>query len=164
MQQQLPVSKQLIKPLYSLHADFDGIPNFRTRYVALGDKSGYKIAKELLENYDHFLILMKCSWFREAKEVWDLELDAKIEAEAASVFKEIANNADLKPSERITAAKALLSLRPRNSRSKDDISRSTRGRPSNEEVEGELKRSAEEARTLEEDKQRIRLVNNNSDQ
>lgn len=144
-----------IEPMYSLYYDYDGIPNFRKEYVRLGDPSGYKLAELYLEDYDHWEMLMRCSWFREAKEQWDRELDAKLTAEGMDAVKTLADGGEgVSPAVQLQAAKFMATKAYRD---KGDA-KPKRGRPSKEEVEGNLKQETADAKAFADDLKRIQLV------
>lgn len=145
--------KRVGDPIFSLHVDRPGLINFRKEYIADEDETGYKTAVRLLEGFHHFEYFMKtCKWFREAKEEWDRELKAKLRARALDVVKALAEDKEAKHSERLAAAKTLLS------ETKDVSDKTKRGRPTKAEVEGELKREASVSKEMQEDLERIRLV------
>ncbi len=141
------------KPFFTLHHDVDGYINFRKEYLKDEDPTGYKTANRLLEDYDHWMFLMKNPWFREAKAQWDVELEAKLKSKALSIFETLALDSDLKPAERISAAKAMLALATQKPASKR-----LAGAPTREEVDGELKRQAGAEKELQEDLARIGIV------
>lgn len=155
-QQQMPEDRKLIEPMYTLHNDVKGMINFRKEYIRDMDPTGFKTANRLLENYEHWNLLMRTKWFREVKAEWDKELAAKMDADATDVLKEIMKGGDdIKTSERIAAAKVMLgkakALGPKPETSK-------RGRPSTDEVNGELKEQARLTKEEQEDLKRIRSI------
>ena len=154
----LPTKNKLIDPMFSLHDDVEGVINFRKEYVKDMDTTGYKTATRLLENYDHWKLLMKLKWFQEAKKEWDAEVAAKMDAEATDTLREIMNNleGDVKVSEKISAAKTLLGKAAKIGKTETVAKR---GRPSKNEVEGELKEQARLTKEEREDLKRIRSVN-----
>lgn len=158
MQREMPIAERLITPLYTLHEDVEGFINFRREYVNDMDPTGYKTATRLLENYEHWNILMRTKWFREAKEEWDKELKAKMEKEATDVLLGIMHDFEgsAKVSERIAAAKAVLG----QSRAigKNEAKETKRGRPTKEEVKGYLVQEAELTKEEQEDFERIRSI------
>jgi hypothetical protein len=149
----MTTEKKVGSPIFTLHKNIEGFINFGARYVAHEDPTGYKVTQELLKgDYVHWDILMKQPWFVEAKKLWDRELDAKLMARGLDVMKEIARGDDeeVKPAQRLMAAKFLATrgyVRPEE--------KTARGRPTNEEVEGELKRAAGLQATISEDLARI---------
>ncbi len=149
----MPVEKKVGSPKFTLHRNIDGFINFGARYVALEDPTGYKVTQELLNGeYAHWVTLMEQKWFRDAKAVWDKELDAKLMARGLDSIMQIARGDDeeVKPPVRLQAAKFLATrgyVLPEQ--------KSNRGRPTKEEVEGELKREAGIQATLSEDLARI---------
>ena len=138
-----------INPIFSLHDDKPGLINFRKEYVADEDPTGFTTASRLLENYDHWLLLMKSPWFREAKAIWDLELDAKLTSRA---FRKIQEVAVSDSPQALVAAKFLANKEYKEKRN----AKTNRGRPTNEEVEGELKREVARAKDFRDDLERIR--------
>ncbi len=155
MIQEVPVANRPFKPPYTLHGDREGYVNLQRVYVELGDPTGYKLSQLYLENYDHWLFLSKTKWFKEAKIVWDLELDAKLKAEAMTTIRAISDGIEGVPaSVTLSAAKFLANSEHR----KTPSSASGRGRPSKEEVQGALKEAAREESDLANDLARIRAV------
>jgi len=148
-----------IEPMYSLHQDVDGLINFRKEYIKDMDPTGYKTATRLLENYDHFLFLMRSNWFKTAKAEWDKELAAKMEQEALDKLRGILNatESDIKPSERISAAKALLARSDALKASGEPQNAKKRGRPTKDEVAGALKEEIRLTKEEMEDLERIGL-------
>lgn len=140
------------KPLFTLNADVPGYPNFGKIYVSLMDKTGYKISQSHLEDYKHFQALMKGSVFAEAKAEWDDEIDARLEAEALANLRRIASS---ESKDALTASKALLVYAGKE-RPVKPLRRA--GRPSSDEIKGEMKRSLQEQKTLDEDIARLSLV------
>lgn len=147
----------MIEPLFSLNHDVKGLINFRKEYVRDGDPTGYKTGTRLLENYDHWLLLMRTNWFSEAKKVWDVELASKMDSEAVTVLTDIMRGGeDVKTSERIAAARILLGKA--KTIGKPEKKDPVRGRPSKEEIEGNLVNLTKEEKTLQDDLKRIRAV------
>lgn len=152
----LPISLRTTKPLFSLYGGVPGYPSFRDEYVNDMDPTGYKTATRLLENYDHLQQLMTSKWFREAREEWDREIAARMEQEAMDTLLGLlrASEEDVKVTERISAAKALLTKSEKILKGPA----SGRGRPSKEEVAGALKEEARLSKEEQEDLKRIRIV------
>lgn len=148
----LPVADRIPSPVFTLHEDRPGLINLGAAYVQLGDPTGYKLSKQYLESYDHFQFFMKSSWFREAKEVWDRELDAKLSSEGLDTIREYAKGEEGVPVSTALAAAKFLA----NKAYKDKGS--PRGRPSKEEVAGNLKQETENASAFADDAARIKLV------
>lgn len=148
----LPVDDRLPSPVFTLHEDRPGLINLGAAYVSLGDPTGYKLSKQYLESYDHFQFFMKSSWFREAKEVWDKELDAKLASEGLDSIREYAKGIEGVPSSVTLAAAKFLANKSYKEKNP------SRGRPSKEEVAGNLKTETEAAQTYIDDAARIKLV------
>lgn len=154
----LGAARQTIPPMYTLYDDVEGLVNFGREYVKDMDPTGHKTAMRLLENYDHWLQLMGTKWFKEAKDEWDKEVAAKMEKEATDILRGIALDSDLKPAERISAAKAILGRAKAVKAPNEPLRGKGRGRPTNEEVTGELKRQAQLTKDELEDLARIKGV------
>jgi hypothetical protein len=126
---------------------------FGKAYVSFGDTTGYHMTQAYLNgDYSHWQTLLKCLWFKEAKEAWDEELNAKLAAEGLKTIREIAKDEDHKG--RLQAARILLQ---RGDASKIR-SKGLRGRPSTEEVSGYLKEAAHAEKALQDDLERIQVV------
>lgn len=147
----LPHDRRYCEPRFTLHLDVKGYVNFRKEYVSDMDTTGYTTATRLLENYAHWERLMKSTWFVEAKEEWDREVEAKRRSLAERALKRVLLDEDATRTERTTAAKAVLALEKKAVTKKETV----RGRPSNEEVKGELKRATRKEKDILEDMKRI---------
>lgn len=148
----LPETERSFHPVFTLFADKEGYTNFGKAYVEANDPSGYKVAQLLLNgDYEHWQYLCKCNWFKEAKEKWDAELDAKIYSEALAKITELAKGEDAKA---LQAAKFLAN---REYRAKQGSTKG-RGRPSAEEVAGELKREVDDRKFVSELADRIKVI------
>jgi hypothetical protein len=143
-----PVEFRTGTPKFSLHRDKPGLINFGKEYIEYGDMTGYKMAKKYLENYSHWNLLMKTQWFQEAKRIWDEEIEARLFAESMETLVAISKG---EGPQALQAAKFLAIKGYRTAGTKA----STRGRPTKEQVEGELKREAEDAKTINDDFKRI---------
>ena len=136
--------KRVIEPLFSLYYDKPGLINAKATFVELNDPTGYKWAMAYLGSWKHFQELLKGPWFREAFSVWLEELQAKTASEALVRIKEIAEGGG---QQSLAASKYLV----------EQGWLSKRGRPSNAEVRGELKKAIEINETTKEDMERIGL-------
>lgn len=155
-QRELTLEDRLIEPPYTLMHDVKGKVNFRKIYVELADPTGYQLAIRYLEDFDHWRLLMKSPWFREAKAIWDEELDAKLKSEGMAAIRLFADGVEgVAPAVQLQAAKYLAGLEHRK---KPATEKPTRGRPSKAEVQGELKRTASDNADIAADFDRIRLV------
>lgn len=149
--------RRVIDPIFSIEIDRPGLINFRKEYVLDEDKTGYKTSNRLLESFDHFKLLEKtCRWFREAKSEWDLEIDAKLEARATDTLKSLLASDELKPSERLTAAREILKRVDKGHSLRTNVRKA--GRPTKAEVEGQLKIDTAEEKALRDDWERINPV------
>lgn len=147
-------TSRVLDPVFTLARERSGLIPFGRKYVELVDPSGYRVTLSLLHgDFNHWIALMKCPWFTEYKEEWDKEIDAKLFAEGLDVVRSIQKDEDASPAVRLQAAKLLV-----QKGYKDKDKKPTRGRPSKEEVQGELKRQAESSKALDKDFERIQLV------
>lgn len=136
-----------IDPIFSLYQKRPGLICCRDTFIELNDPTGYKWAMEYLGSWEHWNILMKSTWFVEAYNVWIAELEMKIRSEAIIRLQEIANGDS---SQAISAAKYLATL--------DYKKASVRGRPSKEELKGEMARLVKLTSEEQDDYERIRVV------
>lgn len=147
---QIEAEKKRIEPPFCLHESKHGLISFRDKYVELGDPTGYKITQELLGgNYRHWQELLKCKWFVAAKKEWDVELDAKLASEGLDKIRETAQSDD---------KQALVAARYLANKEYREKVKTTRGRPSKDELSGELKRMSAEEKAIFEDAERIKAV------
>lgn len=133
-------------PVFSLIADRPGLINARKTFVEEGDPTGYKWAMKYLGDYDHYVTLCRASWFQEALEVWQHELKMRLRSEALDKLREVASG---DTSQATVAAKFIASW---------EWEKQSRGRPSKEELKGELKKAALVLQETDDDAQRIGLV------
>lgn len=133
--------------IFTLYNDRAGLVNARKTFVELGDPSGYKWAMKYLGDYEHWRVLMNCSWFKDAYEVWMNELTMKLQSEAMDRIREIAQT----EGQQALVANKWLASKPWQEKA------TGRGRPSKAEVTGELKRHVQALTAEEEDAKRIGL-------
>lgn len=140
--------KDNLKPPFTLYHDRPGYISGRKTFVEFNDPTGYKWAMKYLGDYAHWKALLKCKWFVEALDVWIDELETKIRSEALDKIKEIQDEGQ--PAQSLVAAKYLAGFEWK--------AKGTRGRPSKQEVAGELKRATAILETEKTDAQRIGLT------
>lgn len=131
-------------PVFSLYQDQPNLVNCRKTFLELRDPTGYTWAIKYLSEYAHFKVLMKLDWFKAALDAWKDELDVLLQAEALQKIQETAKGASQ------SAYQAAKFLAQREHRKV-----SSRGRPSTEEVKGELRRQATEAQETTDDYHRV---------
>lgn len=142
----LPIDQRLFEPIFSLYDDKPGLVNCRKTFVALEDPTGYEWSMQYLGDYEHWKKLMKSKWFQEAYDVWMEELKMKLRSQAIKRIKEIQDEGQ--PAQALVASKYLASF---------EWEKAGRGRPSKQEITGELKRAAEALKVEDEDAARIGL-------
>ena len=141
-----PVAYRSREPVFSLYDDRSGLINARTTFVNLRDPTGRKWALTYLGDWNHWLRLIKCNWFREAYDIWIVELNQQFKSEAVAVAYEIMKGEN--GAQALAAAKFLTS---------EEYDKQTRGRPSKQTLEGELKKAAQALTVEDEDLARIGL-------
>lgn len=139
-------------PPFSLNTDREGLINFGRKYIEYGDVTGYKISMELFRDYAYWEFLMRSPWFKEAKENWDRSIYAKQISIATDALNEIARDPEDKG--RLSASKFLFD----NGLKGLGLGPARRGRPSKEEVDGQVKLDALAAKEIEDDLKRIKAV------
>lgn len=130
--------------LYSLRSEDCERPSLYRLYLAEADLTEYDFANKYFEGLDHWEIICKASWFRPLVTKWRRELRLKLESQ---VFKAIVQEAEEPDSKNRFSANKMIweKLQKAN----------PRGRPTKEEVEGELKRETHAEKQLQEDLKRI---------
>jgi hypothetical protein len=124
--------------------------SFHELYVQYSDPAEYTFATENLGSYEHWKRLVECSFFEPYLAEMRVSLDAKLESEALQAARKVAQ-AGLGP-QSLQAAKWL----------HDAVKepKTKRGRPSKDEVQGELRRTAKEQSELDSDLKRLGILNN----
>jgi hypothetical protein len=148
---ELPIEMRVVAPPFTLNNPKEGYVCFRTKYVNDGDPTGYTTAMGTLGDFTYWEFLMAVPWFREAKENWDRELDAKLKSEGMKKIRELAKGEDPKA---LQAARFLATQEYK----KGSGASLKRGRPTKEEIEGNLKAETRAAKDIEDDAARIKLV------
>lgn len=144
------LDKSLVK--YTLaDEDREGYPSLYRLYMEMGDLTEYEFATTYFYNWDHWKKLCVAGWFIPHVARWREELDLKTKAEALKRIKQEAK--DPKAKNTFSANKILIDRSWENSKPKTPKRKA--GRPTQEEVTGELKRTTKEARELGEDWARI---------
>lgn len=134
-------------PVFSLYKPRPGLIDCKTTFVEMDDVTGYDWAMKYLESYDHWLYLLDRQWFAKAYEVWKNELQAKLKARALRRITELTTSTN--EAQALAASKYL---------AERGWEKAGRGRPSKDEVKGEMKRLITQAETLDADAQRIGLT------
>lgn len=142
----LPIDLRIIEPVFSLYDDKPGLVNARKTFVELNDPTGYKWAQRYLGDYEHWTRLMKCKWFAEAYDRWMEEMKMKLRSEALESIRRIASEAS--DAQALVASKYLAGF---------EWEKKERGRPSKNELSGELKRQARILSDEDADMERIKL-------
>lgn len=148
---QLPIELRSVEPPFTLFdRNKEGYKCFGQMYVEDEDPTGYTTATRIFGDYSYWTYLMRSGWFREAVDIWNTELDARLKSKGIKKIKQIAESEDKGA---LQAAKYLADHGYKNAKTV-----STRGRPSKEEVAGRLAEEAREAKETLADAERIKLV------
>jgi hypothetical protein len=141
-----PQSELLYRPIFTLYEDKPGFINARKTFLALKDPTGYTWAQKYLGDWNAFLRLLKAEWFRDAFEVWSNELEKLLQDEAIQIIQGIAKDTEQASPVRLQAAKYIANR---------EWDKRGRGRPSSEDVKGELRRAVDKISAEQEDLDRI---------
>lgn len=136
--------------IYTLkNYDHKGYPSLYLRYMELEDPTEYEFATTYLDGWAHWEKLCQCNWFIPHIARWRLELDLKMKSQAIKKIKEVAktNSPNMFQANKIIIERAWENKNPKVP--------AKRGRPSTEEVQGELLRQVEEEKRIEEDFKRV---------
>jgi hypothetical protein len=122
------------------------LPELREKFLELNDPTGFKFAEKYLESYARLENLLTQGWFKNSWDDWQNELRARIKSEALKRIQEISEEGS---AQSLNAAKYLA-----NGEYLEGAG-AKRGRPSKEEVSGELKRQVKAIDVLNEDFNRM---------
>ena len=146
------------KPVYTMKPDDlpasvlypDGLPSFAKRYLDLEDPTEYRAATELLGGWEHWTTLLDSKWFQDYIAPLREELEIRLRSKGQRTLVEIMESGDRNS---LAAARyfADAGFRPKKV-----------GRPSNAQIEAEVKKEAEVRRRVAGDAKRLGLVVDNS--
>lgn len=132
-----------------------GFHSFYRLYMEIGDMTEYEQAMQLLGSTQHWERLCRCPWFKPFLKKCRTDLKNKERSKAIEQIKVTAMNTD-SDSIRLQALKflakegvELLDKEPKST------AKTGRGRPTNAEKEGELKRISVEEKELQDDYERV---------
>lgn len=132
--------------------DHEGYPSLYKLYMACDDITEYVFATTYLDSWEHWEMLCQCTWFKPYIARWRRELELRAKAKALKNIQTLA--ADPTSKEFHQANKFLVT-----GGWKEASPTKGRGRPSKEEVQKAARAMADEARSLDEDLQRIQGLN-----
>jgi hypothetical protein len=138
-----------IEPIFTLQGGKPGYIDARKTFVELEDPTGYKWAMLYLESWDHFEMLTKAQWFRDALEDWRREIDVRLASKGLDKLKAFLSDPDLPQAQAITVAKYLAN--------KEYKEKAVKGRPSKADVASEMKHAIKQATIEDDDATRIGL-------
>lgn|SRR3990167_6372274 len=116
-------------------------PSLYLQYLEARDPTEYDFAMAQFGTFEHWEVLQNCNWFKPYLAEMRKDLTQKLKAEHYAYMKALLDNTVMKMADKIAVLKWL------STNSGYEQPKSTRGRPSKEEVEGRLK---DELKTLEE--------------
>lgn len=133
--------------------DHMGYASLKRLYIEIEDPTEYEFANAHLGGWEHWIKLSTAPWFQHYITSWRTELELLIKAKA---YRAIAKEASSDSKNAFMANKYILeSLR----KLKDgDSDKPSRGRPSNEEIKRTALEIVSKDISVDEDLQRIRLV------
>ena len=138
---------RVIDPPFTLNREVEGKVCFRRTFVEMEDPTGYKWAMKYLNSWDHFNHLLKSHWFlREYERAVD-ELKTKLKIRSIEIIKEIAQGGS---AQAYQANRYLAS-------GEWEKAATGRGRPSKEEMKGELAKAVRQLSDEDQDAERIGL-------
>lgn len=137
--------------VFTLNTEDKDVPSLHKLFVESQDPTEYTFANEVLGSWTHWQNLKQCTWFKPYYEAMRLELDTKLQSKGVEVMRAIAKG---------KSPAAAQAARWFAEGSWDKKLATKRGRPSKEEVQGELKRQAAAESELSEDADRIGAVTN----
>ena len=135
--------------------DHKGHISLYRKYMEIADPTEYEVARQCLGSWKHWKNLTNAGWFKAYLDEWRKELDNRIKAESAKIAQELAKSSK-SDATRFQAAKWLAD-RGYDPEPKTKTTKQKRGRPSNDEVMGELRKELEKHKDLSEDWDRLGL-------
>lgn len=138
-------------PLYTLQAsDTSSCVSLKQKYLELGDFTEYTFATMYLGGWDHWLMIGDSFRLKPHIAKWRAELEMLVKSRAVAKIKDLSEGEG--PSA-LAAAKWLTE----NAGKRGEGTPSKRGRPSKEEIAGNLRASTRDKDQLDEDAARIGL-------
>lgn len=118
-------------------------PSLKRLYLQYSDPKEYNFANEYLVDYPHWQRITHNKTLREHVDQWRAELELKLISDGVSVLIDLATEKDSYQAAKWMADRGW--------------DKSVKGRPSKEQVKGELKKRADEAEEFAEDFQLLKL-------
>jgi hypothetical protein len=135
--------------LYTLkEIDHNGYPSLYRLYMDLADPSEHIFANTYLGGWSHWLDLCKCEWFKPYIDSWRKELSVKIKGAALARILVMGQSADTKIA--FAANKYIL-----DQEWSPSVKKSTKGRPTKDDITSEAKKIAEAQAQVQSDFERI---------
>lgn len=131
----------------------DGYPSLYKLYIQLADPLEYQFAETYLESYEHWTKLCETNWFKPIIERWRNDLQAKLKTQALQKILRVSE--DDSHRNQFEALKIILA-----GGWKEKEPRRKAGRPTKEEVKGQLQQTISDEKELLEE---LRRVNGHED-
>lgn len=149
----LPIEARTTTPVFSLYGGYEGVVDCRKTFLELRDPTGWKWVQEYLDgDWILWKKLIKAPWFKEAFDSWNDELDTLLQSEAQETIRGIAEGTIKAPqATRFQAAKYL----DQGDYKQTKKVVAPRGRPSKEEVQGEMAKALKLEEATQSDLNRI---------
>ena len=119
--------------LYSLKPFNGDYPSLYLHYMNADDLTEYRFADRYLENWEHWLILTECNWFKHHVERWREDLQARATSRAVDTIRQDAHDPE-SPS-RVASAKYIAEEKWRGKTTPTKKAKPV-GRPKKETLEG----------------------------
>lgn len=126
--------------------DIKGYKSMKQLYMACEDPTEYSFAMEILGSWEHWQKLSNSTWFKPIVDAWREELEIKLRSKGIRTMAELAVKDKNKDAAKWLAQAGF------------KLNSNSRGRPSKEEVQGELKKQARLKADIEEDASRLGIT------
>jgi hypothetical protein len=124
----------------------EGYPSLYQLYMDLDDPTEWEVAQSLMDGWEHWEMLCKCTWFKPYIDRWRKELELRMKSKALARIKSEAKTGS---KESFGANKYLLE------KGWEPKEGSSRGRPSKEEIKKAANEIARTSEQLTEDYKRL---------
>lgn len=144
---ELPEDRRAAPAVFSFDNDIPGLVNCRRTFLELEDPTGYEWAMKYLDSWEHFERLLNSTWFLPHYEDWKRELLISLKAKAIKRITAIS----------LTGTNEAQALAASKYLAEKGWERNTRGRPSKDDMKGEMRRLSTQIEETNKDMDRIGL-------
>jgi len=131
--------------------DYEDHISMKRKYLEINDPTEYRVAQKLLGSWKHWQRLQEAPWFRKHLAQWREELAISLESRELDRMIEFSKKDDPTGYQ---ATKTLLERWDKHLKPRIE----TRGRPSKEEIEGNLHDALEDRNMLQEEAERLGIT------